>query len=411
MMYVSDRFDRPVVAFLAARVAFGLSMQMVAVALGWHLYEASGDPFDLALVGLIFVLPIFIFFFLTGFVIDRVPRKGILMGATILDALAFLGLALAFDARVFDPRWVYALVFVHGCAHAFFTPAQAAVLANIVTPRLLPQAIALNSTMGHAATTVGPFLAGVLILWIDRDVYWVMCAVVAICPLLYLSLPRLTLPQQEKTSRMDALLGGLVYLKRSPVVLGSLGLDLVAVLFGSVIALLPVFAVDVLGADADGLGILRAMPAVGSVLVGLTLTRSAPMERVGHKLFVVLVLFAMSILVFGLSTSFWLSCLALFVYGAVDMVSVNIRMSLVQLATPDALRGRVNTVNSLFTASSNHLGAFRAGSVAAWIGPVPAVLVGGAMAMAVAIGGWYLFPSIRRLNRVQDVGEQHAPQQ
>ncbi len=155
-----EKFELPVLAFLGSRICFGLSMQMVAVALGWHIYEITSDAFKLALVGLVFVLPIFVFFFLTGFVIDRVRRKDILIGATSIDAIAFVGMAVALTSDVVSLDWVYLFISIHGIAHAFFTPAQAAFLANLVSPTILPKAIALNSTMGHLATTVGPFAAG-----------------------------------------------------------------------------------------------------------------------------------------------------------------------------------------------------------------------------------------------------------
>jgi MFS family permease len=187
------------------------------------------------------------------------------------------------------------------------------------------------------------------------------------------------------------------------VVFGAILFDLVIVLFGSVIALLPIYAVDILGADADGLGLLRAMPAVGSVVVGFTLARMSPMRQVGQKLFLVLVLFSITILVFAFSEALWLSCLALLVYGAVDMVSVNIRMSMVQLGTPDELRGRVNAVNSLCTSSSNHLGTFRAGWLASVIGPVPTAVLGGCVGLAVSVWGWLTFKQIRALDTVKDL--------
>lgn len=399
----SEKFDLPVLAFLGSRICFGLSMQMVAVALGWHIYEITGDAFKLALVGLVFVLPIFIFFFLTGFVIDRFRRRGILIAATLIDAVAFVGMAVALTSERVSLDWVYLFIFIHGIAHAFFTPAQAAFLANLVSPTMLPKAIALNSTMGHLATTVGPFTAGLLITVIDRDVYWLMTAIVLICPTLYSFLPNIPVPPLENSRTLKAFFAGIHYLRVNSVVFGAILFDLVIVLFGSVIALLPIYAVDILGADADGLGLLRAMPAVGSVVVGFTLARMSPMRQVGQKLFLVLVLFSITILVFAFSEALWLSCLALLVYGAVDMVSVNIRMSMVQLGTPDELRGRVNAVNSLCTSSSNHLGTFRAGWLASVIGPVPTAVLGGCVGLAVSVWGWLTFKQIRALDTVKDL--------
>ena len=398
-----EKFCLPVLAFLGSRICFGLSMQMVAVALGWHIYEITGDAFKLALVGLVFVLPIFVFFFLTGFVIDRFRRRDILIAATSIDAVAFVGMAVVLTSDQVSLNWVYFFIFVHGIAHAFFTPAQSAFLANLVSPTILPKAIALNATMGHLATTVGPFVAGVLITVIDRDVYWLITAVVMICPILYSLLPTIPVPVAENTRTFEGIFAGIHYLRANMMVLGAILFDLVIVLFGSVIALLPIYAIDILETDADGLGLLRAMPALGSVVVGITLARMSPMRRVGRKLFVVLVLFSFSILAFAISEMLWLSCLALVVYGAVDMVSVNIRMSMVQLGTPDDLRGRVNAVNSLCTSSSNHLGTFRAGWLASVVGPLPTAVLGGCIGLAVSVWGWFTFKEIRELDRVDNI--------
>ena len=398
-----EKFGLPVLAFLGSRICFGLSMQMVAVALGWHIYEITGDAFKLALVGLVFVLPIFVFFFLTGFVIDRFRRRDILIAATSIDAVAFAGMAVALTSDAVSLYWVYFFIFVHGIAHAFFAPTQSAFLANLVSPTILPKAIALNATMGHLATTVGPFVAGILITVIDRDVYWLMTAVVLICPVLYSLLPNIPVPVSENSRTFEAIFAGIRYLRANMMVLGAILFDLVIVLFGSVIALLPIYAVDILETDADGLGLLRAMPALGSVMVGFTLARMSPMRRVGQTLFVVLVLFSFSILAFAFSEMLWLSCLALVVYGAVDMVSVNIRMSMVQLGTPDDLRGRVNAVNSLCTSSSNHLGTFRAGWLASVVGPVPTAVLGGCIGLAVSVWGWFTFKEIRELDRVENI--------
>ena len=335
--------------------------------------------------------------------IDRFRRRDILIGATSIDAIAFVGMAVALTSDVVSLDWVYLFIFIHGIAHAFFTPAQAAFLANLVSPTILPKAIALNSTMGHLATTVGPFAAGVLITVIDREVYWLMTAIVLVCPVMYSFLPNIPVPSSENSRTFKAIFAGIHYLRANMMVFGAILFDLVIVLFGSVIALLPIYAVDILETDADGLGLLRAMPAVGSVVVGLMLARMSPMRNVGRKLFLVLIIFSLTILLFAVSEALWLSCVALVVYGAVDMVSVNIRMSMVQLGTPDDLRGRVNAVNSLCTSSSNHLGTFRAGWLASVVGPVPTALVGGFIGLAVSVWGWFTFKQIRELDKVEDI--------
>ena len=207
----------------------------------------------------------------------------------------------------------------------------------------------------------------------------------------------------RELANIQAIFAGIHYLRANMMVFRAILFDLVIVLFGSVIALLPIYAVDILETDADGLGLLRAMPTVGSVVVGLTLARMSLMRNVGRKLFLVLVLFSLTILVFVVSEALWLSCVALVVYGTVDMVSVNIRMSMAQLGTPDDLRGRVNAVNSLCAFPSNHLGTFRAGWPASVVGPVPTAVFGGFIALAVSVWGWFTFKQVRELNKVEDI--------
>jgi hypothetical protein len=218
----------------------------------------------------------------------------------------------------------------------------------------------------------------------------------------YLFLPKLTRLAPIGRS-LDMVLGGVAYVRSNSIVLGAIALDLFIVLMGSVVTLLPVYAADILNVGPESLGVLRGMPALGGVVVGLGLAALPPMRRSGLCLFAALLVFAASILVFAVSTIFWVSLVALFVYGAADMISVNIRMTLIQLATPDHLRGRVSAVNAIFISSSNEMGDVRAGSAAALLGPVTTVFIGGLAALGVAIGGWYIFPKLRHLDRLADL--------
>ncbi|HAE08632.1 MAG TPA: MFS transporter, partial [Alphaproteobacteria bacterium] len=365
-------------------------------------YQNSGDPFDLALVGLMQILPIFLFFFVTGWATDSLPRKALLIICTISEMVILGGITLVMLADELNLTIIFSLLFAHGGVKAFYTPAQQAIIPNIVPADMLSRAIALNSTIGKVFGTAGPLLAGILITLIDVYTYLVAAGLMGIGTIAYLFLPKLTRLKPAGRS-LEMVLGGVAYVRSNSIVLGAIALDLFIVLMGSVVALLPVYAADILNVGPESLGVLRGMPALGGVVVGLGLAALPPMRRSGLCLFAALVVFAGSILVFSLSTVYWLSLMALFVYGAADMVSVNIRMTLIQLATPDHLRGRVSAVNAIFISSSNEMGDVRAGSAAAILGPVTTVFIGGLAALGVAVGGWYLFPKLRHLDRLADL--------
>jgi MFS family permease len=394
--------ELPFLSFLLARVCLSLASTILSVTVGWHLYQATGNPFDLALVGLMQILPIAGLFIITGWVVDNFSRKLILLLCAALQVVVFLGMAWSMNDGAIDKMPIFSLLFLNGCARAFFGPALQAVLPNIVPSGKLSQAVALTSTAWTTAMTAGPFVAGLLIAWIDFQTYWLMAGLALLVLLFLVPLPSLQVTKSSGRG-VRQLLEGIRYVRSNPFVLPSISLDMLIVLMGSVVALLPVYAIDVLGVGPEALGLLRAMPALGAVMMGALLSRLPPQGQSGRLLFLALGVFTLSIVVFGLSEQLWLSLAALWVYGASDMVSVNIRSTLIQLATPDALRGRVSAVNSLFIATSNDLGDFRAGSVAAAIGPVATVMSGALMAMMVTVGGCYLFPKLRRLDRLTDV--------
>ena len=358
-------------------------------------------PFDLALVGLMQILPIAGLFILSGWVIDNLQRKHVLVVCAVLQGCVLLGLAGSLGGGDLDRLVVFGLLFLNGMSRAFYSPAMESTLPGIVSRDELSQAVAITSTAWTAGSAAGPFIAGFLIAWLDTDIYLLLASLCFVAGVLMSLLPRITV--RKPTGRgLEQLLDGVRYVWKNPLVLPSISLDMFIVLFGSVVALLPVYAIDVLEVGPEALGLMRAMPAVGAVIAGVALARLPVMRRTGALLNVALAVFALSILVFGLSGSLWLSLFALFVYGASDMVSVNIRMTIIQLATPDGLRGRVNSVNSLFIATSNDLGDFRAGAVATVLGPVATVLAGGFMAAGVVVGGYLLFPTLRQLDRITD---------
>ena len=374
---------------------------MLSVAVGWHLYERTGDPFDLALVGLMQILPIAGLFIVSGWVIDHVRRKYVLIACALVQGCVFLALASEFNADVFSRFAVFSLLFLMGVGRAFYAPGVQSALPGLVPESQLAQAVALSTTIRTAGEAAGPFVAGLLIAWLDVGVYQVFAALAFISGLLYMLLP--TIKVRRPVGRgLAQLLDGTRYIVKNPYVFPAITVDLFIVLVGSVMALLPVFAVDILQVGPEALGLMRAMPALGAVAAGIMMARVPAMRQVGRSLYIALMIFTGSILLFAVSTNLWLSLFALFVYGASDMVSVNVRITIVHLGTPDELRGRVNAVNMFFIATSNDLGDFRAGASAAWLGPITAVLTGGAMAAGVVLGSYLLFPKLRKLDRLTD---------
>jgi MFS family permease len=389
------------VAYLGARILMALASSMLSVAIGWHLYLFSGDPFDLALVGLMQILPMLVLFIVSGWVVDHFPRKMILVICGFIESLVYIGLALSMNQGDLDRIQIFSLLLLHGTARAFYSPASQAILPNIVSSQFLPRAVAITSATWTTAQTLGPLGAGVLLAWVDYGTYWALVTLAATGGALFLCLPTLHIHKPQERG-LQHLLGGIRYVFGDPIVLPSISLDLFIVLAGGVMALLPVFAIDVLHVDTTTLGLMRAMPALGGVVMGLLLARLPPLRQSGKLLFIALGIFAGSILLFALSNVLWLSLTALWIYGAADMVSVNIRSTLIQLATPDSLRGRVSAVNMLFIGVSNEMGDFRAGAVAAILGPVATVLTGAAMAFGITIGGSMIFSRLRALDKLTD---------
>ena len=388
-------------AFLWARWTLTLASTVLVVSLGWHLYTETQNPIDLALVGLMQVLPLYLFFFAAGSAADRIPRRRVLIVSVCLELLAYAGIAWVMATERIDTVALYALVFVQGTARAFSSPALQAVLPNLVPKERLGSSVAMASTTWNLAMALGPAVAGYLILWLDRDIYPVIAASLLTVMVAYLLLP--FMPAVDSSKRdWQSLIAGWQYVRNQPIILGSLSIDMLAVGLGSVMVLLPIFAVDVLDGGPETLGLLRAAPGLGAVLVGLAMTR-IELPRPGPNLFAALWIFCASIAVFAVSEVLWLSLLALFVYGASDMISVNIRMTLVQLATPDSLRGRVSMVNTLFISTSNEAGDFRGGSAAALLGAAPAAMVGAGVAFAVVLWGRLKFPQLATLKSLKEL--------
>jgi MFS family permease len=391
--------ERNFVRYTGARLLANFAVQIQTVAIGWQVYARSQDPFDLGLIGLSQFLPFLLFVLPAGQYADRANRTDIVVACHVGQALLALAL-FAWSAGVPGGVWpVFLILTLFGTLRAFATPATSAILPNLVPAAGLGSAVAINSSMYQFATVAGPAAGGLLYLAGAERAYLVVFALLALAAAL---VARIRVPVRAQTSapwQWHTVFEGLRFIRSRPIVIGSISLDLFAVLLGGATALLPIYAADVLHVGPDGLGYLRTAPAAGAALIALALTAFPLRRRVGPFLFGGVALFGIATIAFGLSTSMTVSLAALAVMGAGDMFSVYIRHLLVQLETPDAIRGRVSAVDAVFIGASNELGEFESGLVAAWIGAVPAVVVGGVGTLAVA-GLWSAwFPALRRLDR------------
>lgn len=394
--------SRALVLYLVSRLSGTLGVQIQSVAIGWQVYVHTGDVLDLAWVGLSQFLPLALLSLPAGNVADRFDRKLILTSCRALYGLGSLALA----GLSFHPEWgvapIYAVLVVLGATRAFAAPAAWSLLPGLVPPAKLPRAIALSSSSFQLSTIVGPTLGGILYDVGGPATAYTSAAACELLSVLSLLAIRTALPRREATGESQlALLGeGLRYVWRKKIVLGAISLDLFAVLLGGAVVLMPVYARDILQVGEAGLGLLRSAPAAGALTMAALLAARPITRRAGAWMFVSVGLFGVATIVFGVSTSFPLSLAALYVLGAADMVSVVIRQSLVQLATPDEMRGRVASVNMIFIGASNELGDFESGLTARLFGVVPAVVIGGLGTLAVT-GLWAAwFPELRRAETV-----------
>lgn len=385
--------------YLSARFLASLATQVQTVAVGWQVFSVTGDPFDLGLVALSQFLPFILLILPAGHVADRYDRRRVQLATYLLLAVCAAALLALSLNGVENLLPVYGVMVLFGIARAFNQPTSQALLPNLAPMALFPRAVALNSSLGQIATIVGPAIGGVLVLFGVEVAYGLGVALLALSVVL---VANLRAGGREEASRepvsWSTLMSGITFVRSRPIVLGSISLDLFAVLFGGATALLPIYAGEILDVGPAGLGAMRAAPAVGAAVLAAVLTVRPLRRHVGRWMFGGVIVFGLATIVFGISTSFVVSLVALVVMGAGDMVSVYIRHLLVQLETPDAIRGRVSAVNSVFIGASNELGEFESGVTAAWWGVVPAVVVGGLATLAVA-GTWTrLFPVLVRLD-------------
>jgi MFS family permease len=374
---------RPFQLYWAARVFNAIAFQMVGAAVGWQMYSVTNDPFDLGLVGLVQFTPAIFLVLVAGQAVDRYDRRRILQLCQGIEAIGAAALAIGSFTGWINKEFILAAVFLLGIGRAFEITAIQAILPGIVSSAMLPRAVAASSSAQQAATIGGPAIGGILYLVSPVLVYGI-CFVLFVCAGFQITLLRI---QRVDTGRPPLtpkmFFAGISFIRHHKIVLGVISLDLFAVLLGAATALLPVFARDVFHADSFGFGLLRGAPAVGALLVVIGLARWPTTRHIGRTMFVAIAAFGVATIVFGVSRSFWLSMAALAVLGGSDAVGMVIRQSIVMLATPDEMRGRVSSVNGFFVNMSNQLGDFRAGAVAAVIGAVPAVLVGGLCTLTV----------------------------
>ena len=395
--------QRSFLLFLLSRSLSRFSSQIGAVAIGWQIYELTGSALDLGMVGLVQFLPTALLVFVAGHAADRYERKRVMQACQLVEALTALFLGWGSYAGWLTEVHIFIATAVLGTAGAFESPATAALLPLIAPAGSLQRATALSSGSAQIATITGPALGGLAYAVSPALAYGVMM-LFWLFGMAFAGAIRLTQPAEPKAKEQatsDDLFAGVRFIRGNPAILGTISLDLFAVLFGGVTALLPIYARDILQAGLLGLGILRAAPAVGALLMTAMLARHAISRRVGMRMFQAVIIFGVATLVFALSQWMWLSVLALAILGAADTVSVVIRFSLVQLATPNEMRGRVGAVNFLFINASNQLGQFESGVTAALFGTIPAAVLGGVATVAVALLWMKLFPTLRDVERLE----------
>ncbi|MDY7230053.1 MFS transporter [Hyalangium rubrum] len=390
--------------YQAARIFMTLGVQMQSVAVGWHVYSLTHRALDLGYVGLAQFLPILLLSLVTGDTADRHDRRGILMccyATMVVGALLLFGLTWAGVTQTWP---LYVVLVLVGTARAFAGPAGQSLVAHLVPPQHLSSAVAWNSSIFQAGTIVGPTVGGLLYDVVHAKGVYATCAVMMVGAFTMLALMRVRTGRMEQAApSWQRLLAGLSYVWRQKVVLGAISLDLFAVLLGGATALMPIYAQDILQTGPWGLGMLRSAPAVGAALIAAALALFPLRRNAGVMMLACVGLFGLATVVFGVSRSLALSVVALGVMGAADMVSVVVRQTLVQLATPPEMRGRVSAVNMVFIGASNELGDFESGLTAEWFGVVPAVVLGGVGTGIVVVLWAWLFPELRRIARPDDV--------
>jgi MFS family permease len=390
------------VRFLYVRIAASVALQIQVVAVGWQMYAMTGSAFYLGLIGLVQFIPVAAFFLLTGHVADRYDRRMVTFFGEVIEAVAVAILAAASSLGRLTPELLLMMAFVIGTGRAFEQPSVQSVLPNIVSAELLPRAVAGSTSASQAAVVGGPALGGLLI-GLSPSLVFGVCAVIWLSAglvMLGVTVERAVPPRTPVN--LKTMFSGVGFIIHHKILLGAVLLDLFSVLLGNATAVLPIFARDIFATGPLGFGLLRAAPAAGAIMTALTLTRMPIRARLGRVMFSAVGIFGVGTVVLALAPNYAVAVAAMFIVGASDSVSVVIRQTMVQIRTPDAMRGRVYAVNSLVTITSNQLGDFRAGAMAAAFGTVPSVLIGGCSIVLIVLISTKIFRELYDADRYHD---------
>lgn len=411
--YAALRF-REFNIFLLVRFAMVFAWTMQFVVIEWEVYSMTKNPLSLGIIGLMEVIPAVSMALFAGHVVDQREKRNLLMVCILGFTVISLGLFLVtWPAMIEDVSQntllytIYALVFLGGIVRAFLGPTIFSLFSLLVPKKVYPNAATWSSSVWQMGAVIGPAVGGFAIHWVG--VHWSMCFIFACSLMAFLSLTQIPKKPILNTKIGEpifkSLREGLLFVRNTRVILGALTLDMFAVLFGGAVALLPIFAQDILKVGPEGFGILRAAPAVGALIIMFTSAYFPLNKHAGYKLLAAIFGFGLCIIAFGLSTWFWISVIALFLSGVTDGISMIIRQTILQLKTPDHMRGRVASVNSMFVGSSNELGAFESGLTAKLMGTVTAVVFGGSMTLITVVGTGFFFPKLRKLDLEKDLEE------
>jgi len=387
---------------MTSRALSSMAFQGTGVAIGWLVYDRTRNPFDLGLIGLCQFLPMVVLTFVVGHVADQFDRRRIGFACQVIEAVTLCVIALGVWQGWLSTPGIFVAVALLGSTQAFERPTMAALLPGIVPADTLPRAIANSTSVMQTAMVIGPALAGVL-YGVGPVVPFVVAAVMfAVASLCVSAIPHPGVIPRREPVTLKSVFAGAAFIRSKPVMLGTISLDLFAVLLGGATALLPIYARDILSAGPIGLGLLRTSPAIGAVMMSLLLGRFPISRNVGRTMLIAVAVFGVATIVFAVSTNIALSVAMLLILGAADTISVVVRTSLVQLLTPDAMRGRVNAINSLFIGTSNQLGEFESGTLAGFVGPVWAVALGGIGTLGVVLLWTRLFPQLPKVQTFRE---------
>jgi MFS family permease len=381
--------------FWLTTLLVSFAVQIMSVSIAWQIYDVTGNAFLLGLVGLCLFLPALVLILVTVLLADRFNRRGIMAVCLTVELGCALGFLALVNVQAHEVWPIFVILVVLGTARAFWGPAAQSLAPNLVPTEALSNAITVNASAWQFASITGPAVGGLLYGLSPSFAFGTGAALLVCAVVTVLLIPKPVRRESHQATSLETMFGGFRYIFSNKVVLGAISLDMFAVLMGGAVALLPVYTKDILHAGPVELGLLRAAPGIGAIVMALWLTRFPVRDHAGKILFLFVGLFGAFTVIFGFSTTVWVSIPALALVGASDMVSVTIRETIMQLWTPEEVRGRVNAVNSVFIGASNELGEFRAGTVAHLIGPVPAVVIGGFGAMAIAVIWSRIFPQLR----------------